>query len=314
MASLSDIRTRIGSIQNTKQVTRAMKMVAAAKLRRAQERIFETRPYAFKLREIIDHLHTQLDPSAHRLFDRREDLVGALVIVVTADRGLAGAFNSNVIKLAEQTIEEHYAAQRKRGTLHLICIGRKAHQHFAKRGYQLEGNFQGVFDDLSFDTAQEVTQLAVDGFMDETWDEVHLVYNEFKNTISQNRISEPLLPIPEGLFLTPVMEMEVGDRTNGEGEGYGANEGYGVDYIFEPSAEKILERLVPRFLNYQVWRALLESNAAEQGARMIAMDNATSNAEELLEDLQLKYNRARQDAITTEIIEITSGAEALEQG
>ena len=309
MASLSDIRTRIGSIQNTKQVTRAMKMVAAAKLRRAQERIFETRPYAFKLREIIDHLQTQLDPSAaHRLFDRREDVAGALVIVVTADRGLAGAFNSNVIKLAEQTIEEHYAAQRERGTLHLICIGRKAHQHFAKRGYQLEDDFQGVFDDLSFNTAQEVARRATRGFMEEAWDEVRLVYNEFKNTISQNRIAEPLLPIPEGLFLTPVMEMEVEDRSSE------ADEGYGADYIFEPSAEKILEALVPRFLNYQVWRALLESNAAEQGARMIAMDNATSNAEELLEDLQLKYNRARQDAITTEIIEITSGAEALEQG
>lgn len=312
MASLSDIRNRIGSIQNTKQVTRAMKMVAAAKLRKAQERIFQTRPYAFKLREITDHLQTQLDPSAHRLFEQREDVVGVLLVIVTADRGLAGAFNSNIIKLAEQTIDEHYARQRENGNLHLLCVGRKAHQHFGKRGYQLVGDFRGIYDDLSFEVAQDIAQIAVDGFLDERWDDVRLVYNEFKNTISQNRIAEPLLPIPAEQFTTPVMEeseSSAEQRQNGE-----APEGREVDYIFEPNAEGILEALVPRFLNYQVWRAILESNAAEQGARMVAMDNATSNAEDLLEDLQLKYNRARQDAITTEIIEITSGAEALEQG
>ncbi|MDX1489462.1 MAG: ATP synthase F1 subunit gamma, partial [Acidiferrobacterales bacterium] len=289
---------------NTQQVTRAMKMVAAAKLRRAQERIFQTRPYAFKIGEIISHLKQQLDPTLHELFTPHEDVNGALVIVVTADRGLAGAFNSNVIKLAEQTIAEEFATEEASGNLYLICIGRKGHEHFAKRGYQLIGDFRGAFNNLDFDTAQEAAEAAVEGYLDGRWDIVRLVYNEFKNTISQNRIAEPMLPIPEQQFLTPVMEdeLEVSEQIG---------DNRAVDYIFEPDPETILEVLLPRYLNYEVWRAMLESNAAEQGARMVAMDNATSNADELLRSLRLQYNRARQSAITKEILEITSGAEAL---
>ncbi|MDX1548377.1 MAG: ATP synthase F1 subunit gamma [Rhodothermales bacterium] len=306
MASLRDIRNRIGSVQNTQQVTRAMKMVAAAKLRRAQERIFRTRPYAYKLGQIISHLKSQLDPTLHPFFQDREDVGGVLLIVVTADRGLAGAFNSNVIKLAEQTVEERFARERDNGTLHMLAIGRKGHEHFSKRGYQMVGDFRGAFKDLQFTTAQEAVERAVEGYLDERWDEVYVVYNEFKNTISQNRIVEPLLPIPAEQFVTPVMERELDTAADPKA-------GQQVDYIFEPAAEKILEVLVPRYINYQLWRALLESNAAEHGARMVAMDNATNNADELLRTLRLQYNRARQSAITKEILEIISGANALEE-
>jgi len=306
MASLRDIRSRINSVKNTQQVTRAMKMVAAAKLRRAQERIFKTRPYAFKIGEIISHLKREFDPTAHPLFKDRDDVEGVLLIVITADRGLAGAFNSNIIKLTEQTIRERYAAQHANGTLYLAGVGRKGYDHFAKRGYQMAGDFRGAFKDLDFTIAQKVVDLAVEGFRAGRWDDVQLVYNEFKNTISQNRIVEPFLPIPAEHFLTPVMTQEIEVQAE-------PKEGVAVDYIFEPAPEAILEVLVPGYLNHQLWRAMLESNAAEQGARMVAMDNATSNADELLRTLRLQYNRARQSAITKEILEIISGANALEE-
>ena len=305
MPNLRDIRNRIDSVENTKQVTRAMKLVAAAKLRRAQERIFETRPYAFKIAEITNHLKEELDPTAHPFFEEPEETTGALVIVLSGDRGLCGAFNSNVFKKAESVIEEEYAEVQEEGDLYLLCVGRKGHEHFDKRGYTLVGDYRGIFDDLQFDIAQKIVKDAVEGFERGIWSEVTVVYNEFKNTISQNRIAEPLLPIPEERFTTPVMEEEATPLELPEN-------GQKIDYIFEPNAERLLDELVPRYLYYQVWRALLESNAAEQGARMVAMDNATSNAEELIDDLTLKYNRARQNAITMEILDITSGAEALE--
>ncbi|NNE70291.1 MAG: ATP synthase F1 subunit gamma [Rhodothermales bacterium] len=304
MASLRDIRNRISSVRNTQQVTRAMKMVSAAKLRKAQEGIFQTRPYAFKVGEIISHLKRHVDPSTHPLFSQEDNSEGVCLVIVTADRGLAGGFNSNLIKVAEKAIEERFAMERDNGQLHLICVGRKGHEHFAHRGYQILGDHRGAFDKLSFSTAAEVAKEAVEGYKSHKWDQVFVIYNEFKNTISQNRIVEPFLPIPSHQFLTPVME----DQGLGEEE---EELQAAVDYLFEPGAAKILDELVPRYLNYQLWRALLESNAAEQGARMVAMDNATNNAEDLLKDLKLKYNRARQDAITKELIEITSGADAL---
>ena len=306
MASLRDIRGRIGSVQNTQQITRAMKMVAAAKLRKAQERIFTTRPYSFKIREMLGHLRAQLDPTQHPLFEERETVERVLLIVVTSDRGLAGAFNTNLLKVAETTIREQYADIQAAGGLHILAVGRKAHEYFSKRGHQMVGDFQGVFNDLRFVKAGEVSTMAVEGYLDGSWDKVDMVYNEFQNTIVQNRIVEQIIPIPTEAVFTPVME---GDDSMGadivEGD---------VEYIFEPSPQVLLERLVPEFLEYQVWRALLESNAAEQGARMVAMDNATTNAGELLKDLKLTYNRARQAAITTEIIEISSGAEAMKNG
>jgi F-type H+-transporting ATPase subunit gamma len=306
MASLRDIRKRITSVKSTQQVTRAMKMVAAAKLRKAQERTFEMRAYAYKLGEIISHLKRHVDPTVHALFKPREKVDSVLLIVVTADRGLAGAFNANIIKLAEQSVKERFAAFEASGNLSLICVGRKAYEYFRKRGYTLVGDFRGVFNDLKFDTASQIVNIAVQGFQEDRWDQVYVVYNEFRNTISQNRIVEPLLPIPPDQFRTPVMARDLEHTTI-------YKDGQSVDYIFEPDPVSILDVLVPRFLHFTVWRALLESNAAEQGARMVAMDNATSNAEELMRELRLKYNRARQDAITKELIEITSGADALSQ-
>ena len=315
MASLRDIRSRIVSVKNTQQITRAMKMVAAAKLRRAQERIFRTRPYAFKIREMIEHLRERIDPTAHPLFAQREEVGTVLVVVVTSDRGLAGAFNANILKRAEEELGGHLAPFRDRGALKIMALGRKGHDYFKKRDYALVGDYRGLFNNLDFDAVNRITDRIVDGFMAGEWDEVVVVYNEFKNTISQNRIAEPFLPIPLEAFTTPVMEAseEYGLPTNGRA-GTAAAPARDVDYIFEPSAEAILEQLVPQYLSYQLWRVVLESNAAEQGARMVAMDNATSNAGELLDDLRLTYNRARQAAITTEIIEISSGAEALKQG
>lgn len=281
-----------------------MKMVAAAKLRKAQEGIFKARPYAYKIGEIISHLKRHIDPTIHPLFNLRDVVDNILLVVVTADRGLAGAFNANIIKRAEQLIQDEYADIHANGQLFLICVGRKAHEHFSRRGYQLVGDYRGVFNDLTFDTAQDIIGTAIEGYMENRWDVVKVIYNEFKNTISQNRIVEPVLPIPPEQFVTPVMERDVEHFAQ-------EKEGVAVDYIFERDAESILEVLLPRFLNYSMWRMLLESNAAEQGARMIAMDNATSNAGELIKELKLKYNRARQDAITKELIEITSGADAL---
>jgi len=308
MASLRDIRGRITSVKNTQQITRAMKMVAAAKLRRAQERIFQTRPYAFKIREMVGHLRERVAAESHPLFQARETVGNVLVVIVTSDRGLAGAFNANIIKRAEALIEQDYAEHRAAGTLRIMALGRKGHDHFRKRDYALDGDYRGLFNQLSSRDAAEVTARIVEGFQAGEWDEVVAVYNEFKNTISQNRVVEPLLPIPREAFATPVMEATEGYAAQGtaaRGE---------VEYIFEPSAEAILDRLIPQYLNYQVTRILLESNAAEQGARMVAMDNATTNAGELLGQLTLQYNRARQAAITTEIIEISSGADALQSG
>ena len=303
MASLRDIRNRIGSVQNTQQVTRAMKMVSAAKLRRAQERIFATRPYAFKIGDVIQHLRGFVDPSEHPLFAPRP-VTKALVVVVTADRGLAGPFNTNAIKTAEATIRERYAAVQASGGLTLIAVGRKGHDHFARRGFTLDGDFRGAFDKLDVATADRVAERATAGFRDGLWDEVVVVYNEFKNTISQNRIAEPLLPIPADRFLTPIMEADAAGVPVSSRKAE-------IDYIFEPGPQAILDALVPQYLTYQMWRILLESNASEQGARMVAMDNATTNADDLLKSLRLVYNRARQSAITTELNEIVSGANAL---
>jgi F-type H+-transporting ATPase subunit gamma len=306
MASLRDIRTRIASVKNTQQVTRAMKMVAAAKLRKAQEAMFNSRPYAYKIRELVEQLRGKVDPEESGIPPARTDVKRALVVIVTADRGLAGAFNTNVLKSAEHLIGGEFADLRESGGLDLLCIGRKGHEHFAKRGYNLVGDYRGFFNDLKFGKSSEVVETLIDGYIDETWDKIVVVYNEFRNTIAQNRIVEPFLPVPE-YFQTPVMEGSDDYRQPEDG-------GKDLDYIFEPDASAMAWPLLIKYLNFQMWRILLESNASEQGARMVAMDNATTNAGELLRDLQLHYNQARQAAITTEILEISSGAEALSQG
>lgn len=303
MPSLKEIRVRITSVTNTQQLTKAMKMVAAAKLRRAQESIFAARPYAFKLHEFISDLQGNVDPSTNALLQAREEVKNALVVVITGDRGLAGAFNTNAIKLAEKTILDEYPSLKESGNLHLLCIGRKGHDYFARRGFNLVGDYRGFFNNMDIQASDAIEDVIRNGYLEGKWDVVKVVYNEFRNTISQNLIAEPFLPIPQERFVTPVME-KFSDTPVVE------KKSFKTDYLFEPDAETLLGELIPRYLNLQLWRMILESNAAEQGARMVAMDNATNNAGELLNGLKLYYNRARQAAITKEIIEVSSGAEA----
>ncbi|NGP86870.1 ATP synthase F1 subunit gamma [Fodinibius halophilus] len=295
MANLRDIRTRIESIKNTQQITRAMKMVAAAKLRKAQDRIIETRPYASKMKEVVGRM-VENSNDDNVLLDQPDSTDNVLFIIVGSDRGLCGGFNNNLFKVAEAEIKENYSEYQKSGNLSLICIGRQATKYFGKRDYKVKFEYPGFWDNIEFPKATKIMKSVISDFKSGTFDEVNLVFNEFKSVIAQNRLVETLLPIqPDTL---------VEDTEDSQQE---------TEYIFEPSADKILKKLLPLHLNLQLWKAILESNAAEQGARMTAMDNATENAQEMKEDLQLEYNRARQSAITTEISEIISGAQALEE-
>ncbi len=294
MANLRDIRNRIESIKNTQQITRAMKMVAAAKLRKAQDRIIETRPYASKMKEVVARLvgNSSEEDVLLRVPESKDNV---LLIVVGSDRGLCGGFNNNLFKVVEKTVENEYSEYQKSGNLSLICIGRQAVKYFGKRDYNVIAEYPGFWDDITFNKATDIMKRVIADFKSGDFDEVKLAYNEFKSVIAQNRLVETVLPIdPESL-------------TEGE------EESSATEYIFEPDVESILKKLLPLHLNLQLWKAILESNAAEQGARMTAMDNATENAQEMKEDLQLEYNRARQSAITTEISEIISGAQALEE-
>lgn len=294
MANLRDIRNRIESIKNTQQITRAMKMVAAAKLRKAQDRIIETRPYASKMKEVVGRL-VKNSSEEDVLLRVPESKDRVLFIVVGSDRGLCGGFNNNLFKVVEKTIEKDYSEFNKNGNLSLICIGRQATKYFGKRNYDIVAEYPGFWDNIVFNKATGIMKSIVEDFKSGSYDEVKLAYNEFKSVIAQNRLVETVLPIdPETL----VEEEEYSSTT---------------EYIFEPDVESILKKLLPLHLNLQLWKAILESNAAEQGARMTAMDNATENAQEMKEDLQLEYNRARQSAITTEISEIISGAQALDE-
>lgn len=295
MANLRDIRNRISSIENTQQITKAMKMVAAAKLRKAQQKMLATRPYANKIQSVVGRL-VDGSGSDNILLRQPETTDRVLMIVVGSDRGLCGAFNNNLFKVVEEKIRTQYEEYQEQGRLDIITIGRKADAYFKKRKYHVTGSNIGFFDKLNYESTAEIMENAIAWFSDGTYDKVVLAYNEFKSVITQNRLVEEVLPIqPEKL---------AGDKKEAEsGKG---------DYIFEPDTETILRDILPAHLNMQLWRAVLESNASEQGARMAAMDNATENAKELERDLRLKYNQARQSAITTEISEIVSGAAALE--
>lgn len=295
MANLRDIRNRIESIKNTQQITRAMKMVAAAKLRKAQNRIIETRPYASKMKEVVARLVKNAGDQ-NVLLRKPEKTENVLFIVVSSDRGLCGAFNNNLFKKVQATIEEDFSEYHASGNLELVTLGKKGTKHFGKRGYKLRDQDPNFFDDLNFSKPAEIMQDIVADFKAGNIDAVYLAYNEFKSVIAQNRIIEPVLPIDSSTLIGE--ESETDDS---------------IDYIYEPGVESILDDLLPLHLNMQLWKAILESNAAEQGARMTAMDNATENAKELERDLQLEYNQARQSAITTEISEIVSGAQALEE-
>lgn len=297
MANLRDIRNRISSVNNTQQITKAMKMVAAAKLRKAQNRMTSMRPYAQKLKEVVSRLGTSSD-GKNALLRKPEEVDRILLIVVGSDKGLCGGFNNNLFKVVENTISEEYDQYHKDGTLDLITIGRKATVYFTKREYKIIDTYSGFFDDLKYDVTSEIMEQAIQKFSDEYYDKVLIAFNEFKTVIAQNRRISQVLPIDPHSLNKDEIEDDSLQTSN---------------YIYEPDSESILDEILPVYVIMQLWRAVLESNASEQGARMAAMDNATENAKELEEELTLKYNQARQSAITTEISEIVSGAQALEE-
>lgn len=297
MATLREIRQRIGGIKNIQKITKAMKMVASAKLRRAQESILSTRPYAQKLGGLLSHLVSKLDPSMHPLFATR-DVRSVALVVITSDRGLCGAFNTNILRSATQEIERLKAELGPSGTgVRLVTIGKKGSDFFTKRGYTVADKYPGVFSNLHWGVARTIMEKLTASYLDGTVDQVVVLYNEFKSVIQQRIVKEQLLPVPPE-------QLQESDAPSARAQ---------VDYIYEPSGETIVSALVPRHLSYQMWRVLLESNAAEQAARRMAMDNATSNASDLIGDLTLSYNKARQASITKELLEIVSGAEALTQ-
>lgn len=288
MANLRDIRDRITSVQSTQQITKAMKMVAAAKLRKAQNRIVDLRPYANRLSGVLKTVVAKAGVDNAYFRDVVEVPTRVLYLIVGSDRGLCGGFNNNLFKVIESDIVRRHGELAQKGGVALMCLGRKANEYFRKRGYNVVADKTGFMDHLSFDQPSAIMNEVRKEFENGEYDVVYLAFNEFKSVISQNRIVMQLLPIPK-----PDAAEESGD------------------YLFEPSADKMLDQLLPLYLNNQLWRALLESYASEQGARMAAMDNATENAKELVNQLKLTYNQARQAAITTEISEIVSGAEAL---
>lgn len=294
MPSLKEVRGRIVSINSTQQITKAMKMVAAAKLRRAQDNIIKIRPYAEKLNGILNNITASLEGSVENPYSEVREVKNVLIVVVTSDRGLAGAFNTNSIKAASALVNGKYKAQYEQGTVKFLCIGKKGLDAFAKRGADVIPDYAGMFHELNFSSARKAAELAMDGFLNKEYDEVVIVYNEFKNVATQVVKTEQFLPLIQ----------ETSEELNSSKE-------QEIDYIFEPSKEEIVRGLIPKSLKIQFYKALLESFASEHGARMTAMDKATENAKELLKELRLMYNRTRQAAITKEILEIVAGAEAL---
>lgn len=297
MPTLREIRRRISGVKSIQKITKAMKMVAAARLRRAQEAIVSARPYSREIKRLIAHLVTEVDASLHPLLQPR-DVKKSLLIIVSSDRGLCGAFNTNVNKAAANYVRETYPDRlSNQQQIRLVTIGKKCTEYFSRRDYDLHSKYVGIFQNLDFNTARGIMAGMIAGYLNHEFDRVDVVYNEFKNVMQQRVVREQLLPIPPE-HLAP----ETGKHPHAL-----------VDYIYEPSGKEIIEALLPRHLNFQLWRILLESNAAALGAQMSAMDNATENAKELITDLTLSYNKARQASITKELLEIVGGAEALKK-
>ncbi len=286
MATLRDIKRRIGSVKSTQQITKAMKMVAAAKLRRAQERLLNARPYAQRLEELLTHITAQEElQSSHPLLEVRE-ANKLCYVVVTSDRGFCGSFNSNVIKQAKTEIDSQSGED-----VALVTVGGKGTDYYSRRDYQITEKYVDIFRDLDFQHAAQISERIQNMYQAQEVDRVFAVYNSFKSAGTQ------ILKVTQLLPVEPQQPEENGPVS--------------ADYLYEPEAGKILDEIVPKNLNVQIWRILLESYAAEEGARMVAMDAATENAQDMIYDLTLHYNKARQAAITTEISEIVGGAEAL---
>jgi len=294
MANLKEVRNRISSVTSTQQITKAMKMVAAAKLKRATNAIVQLRPYANKLRDVLAQVSASVEGNDSPYTQDRIP-TKVLVIVLTSNRGLAGAFNANAIKTANNLIFGKYAEQHARGNLSIIAIGKRGHDFFQRRGFNVIGNYNELYSDLNFLNVSQVTDYVMQEFKAGNIDRVEVVYNEFRNAAVQLLTTEQLLP------LVPQEKPETKASTD-------------IDYIIEPSKEKIIEELIPKTIKTQLYKAVLDSNASEHGARMTAMDKATENAGDLLRQLKLSYNQARQAAITTELTEIVSGAAALSNG
>jgi len=292
MPSLKEVKSRINSVTSTQQITKAMKMVAAAKLRRAQERITQMRPYAQKLTEILQNVSATLTNQGENPYSQIREVKSVLVVVITSDRGLCGGFNANAMKAAYSLMTEKYANQYKSRKIDVLCIGAKGVDFFKKRGFDVIENYKDLFLRLSFDAVREAAEFSMNSFIDGKYDAVEIVYNEFKNVATQITRTHQFLPI------IPSETKKNATAITSE-------------YLFEPAKEEILADLIPKSLKIDFYKSVLESNASEHGARMTAMDKATDNAKELLRELKLTYNRTRQAAITKEILEIVGGAEAL---
>lgn len=285
MANLKEIRSRITSVGSTMQITSAMKMVSAAKLKRAQDAITQMRPYANKLTELLSSLSSTLDSSEGGVYTKNRELKKVLFVTITSNRGLCGGFNANIIKKAKSLIESEYMDVE----VEFLSIGKKSSEHFTKNSYNVISTHDDLYSDLTYNNTSEIAQSIMDLFIDEEYDKVVLLYNQFKNAATQIVMNEQYLPV------------ESSEETN-------APVG---DYIFEPNQKDIVESLIPKSLKTQLFKAVLDSHASEHGARMTAMHKATDNAGELKKELTLSYNKARQAAITGEILEIVGGAEAL---
>jgi F-type H+-transporting ATPase subunit gamma len=296
MANLKEVRIRIGSVNTTMQITKAMKLVSASKLKRAQDRIVQMRPYSEKLNYILGNVMEALKGEEISLqLNKVREPKNVLIVLFTADKGLCGGFNSNLIKTTNRLLNETYAAQRKEGKVTLMCIGKKGNDTFKKStDLNVNTDYINLFQTPTFTKSQEVSALITEQFLSAKYDVVELVYAKFINAASQNYVVERFLPV------APTVQSESGKSKND-------------DYIFQPEKQKLLEELGPKILNTQFFKALLDTNASEHGARMVAMEAATNNANELLRSLKIQYNRERQAAITKEILEIVGGAAALEE-
>lgn len=288
---LKEVRNRIKSVQNTQQITKAMKMVSAAKLRKAQEGIQQMRPYAQKLQEMLTNIVSSSEGEVGMALAAERQPEKILFIVITSDRGLCGAYNANIIKMTKQAIREKYAMQSSKGNVQIWSIGKKGYEHFLKNKYKVDAAYKDIFLQLNFENVQAAAQAAVKAYENKEFDTVELVYSEFRNAATQRFVVERFLPIPK-------LQKKEGARK--------------IDFIYEPDREQLIAALMPKILNTQLFKAVLDANASEHGARMTAMDKATENANELLKSLKISYNRARQAAITTELTEIVSGAAALQ--
>lgn len=289
---LKEVRNRIDSVKSTQQITKAMKMVSAAKLRRAQDAIMQMRPYAQKLQEMLSNIVSAENELSIKLAEERP-VNNVLLIVITSDRGLAGAYNANIVKLAQSLIQEKYAAQMSAGKVTIWNIGKKGWESMTRSRYKTTDTYKDLLLDISFSTVQEMAKAAVAAFEKGEFDMVEIVYSRFKNAATQIFTTEQFLPIPR-------VQSTEGKNKN-------------TDFLFEPQKENLISELMPKILNTQLFKAVLDANASEQGARMTAMDKASDNANEILRSLKIAYNRARQAAITTELTEIVSGAAALQE-